>query len=28
MVDVTLKSFTNAPEGLLGENFHEKSHTL
>jgi len=24
LVDVTLKSFTNAPEGLVGENFMTK----
>jgi len=28
LVDVTLKRFTNGPEGLVGEKLHEKTLTL
>jgi len=28
LVDVTLKSFTNALEGLVGEKLHDKTLTL
>jgi len=28
LVDVTLKSFTNAPKGLDGEKRHDKTLTL